>query len=91
MAGGADHVLVGRHVARPQLALVDILHREFPSLRRLLEPVEKTAALLLLGDVEKELEDQYAVAREVALEGAHVVEAVLPDVLVDETLRQLLR
>jgi len=40
--------------------------------------------------VKKEFEHQHAIAREVALESADVVEAVLPDVLVDDLFRQLL-
>ena len=40
--------------------------------------------------MQEELQDQRAVAREMALERADVLEALLPDVLVDEFARQLL-
>src|SRR6478672_5991489 len=67
--GVADQVLVGRHVARPQRALADVVHRELPVFRRLLQPAEKALALLFFGDVEEEFQNHDAVAREVALDG----------------------
>ena len=87
-AGLADRFLVGRHVFRPQLALGDVAQRELPALVRLVDAVEEALALFLARDVEEELEDQRAVAREMLLEGADIVEAVLPDVLAAELSRQ---
>ena len=85
-AGIADHVLVGGHVFRPELALLDVAHREFPALGRLVDAVEEALALLVLRHVEEEFQDQRAVAREMALEGADVLEALLPDILAGEPL-----
>ena len=86
MARLADGVLVGRHVIVPVLALGDVTHVEFPALGGLVEPREQPPALLVLGDVQEELEHDGAVAGEVTLEGADVLEAFLPDVLADEGL-----
>ena len=94
---GASGVLVcrimssiGGHVFVPELALGNVVHGKFPALGRLLDAVEEALALLVPRDVEKEFQDQRAVAREMPLEGADVLEALLPDVLADELLRQLL-
>jgi hypothetical protein len=53
-------------------------------------PLEEAALLLLLRDVQEELQDHESLAREVALEGPDVLEAVVPDSLADERPRQLL-
>jgi len=47
--------------------------------------------LFSLGDVEKELADDDAVASEVALKGVDIFVALLPDVLPDEAVGKLLR
>src|SRR5262249_38158046 len=49
-----------------------------------------TLLLFFLGNVEKELANADAVARQIALEAADVVKAFLPDVFCDELGRQLL-
>ncbi len=68
----------------PELALGDVVHGELPALGRLIDAVEKALALFVLRDVEEELQDQRAVARQMPLEGADVVETLLPDILADE-------
>ena len=47
-------------------------------------------ALLLPGDVEKELEHDHSIAGEMALEFADILEAFLPDVLADQLGRDFL-
>jgi hypothetical protein len=54
-----------------------------PALGGLFQPLQQTLALLLPGDVEKELEHDHAIAGEMALEFADVLEAFLPDVFAD--------
>src|SRR5262249_4162472 len=48
------------------------------------DATEEALALLLVGDVEEELADDDAVVGEVALEGADVLVALVPDVLGDQ-------
>src|SRR6516164_10459135 len=84
-----DDVLVDRHVSRPQRAFGDIVHRELPVLGRLLEPVEKPLTLFPFGDVEEELQDYRAVARQIALDRANIRKAVVPDILGHEPLWNL--
>src|SRR6266446_8085843 len=88
--GRADHVLVGRHVLVPELALGDVLHGEFPALARLIEPIEQASALLLPRHMKKELENAGAAAGEVVLEGADVLEPLLPDLPPDQLGRKIL-
>src|SRR5262249_7823266 len=52
------------------------------------DSLEKTLLLLLFGDVQKELENCHAIARQVSLEAADVLKAFLPDVFCDERRRQ---
>src|SRR5581483_2212394 len=88
--GMPDHFLVGRLIARPQLALGNIGHRELPVLGGLVEAVEKALALLLLRDIEEELQDHGALARQIALDRGNVGEALLPDVLGHQLRRDFL-
>src|SRR5512134_2104582 len=85
-----DHLLIRRHVVLPVAALARIGRREFPVLVRIVEPLQETAFLLAAPDVQEELADQDAVAGEVALEVADVLEALAPDALAYQLLRQLL-
>ena len=55
-----------------------------------IEPLKETFLLFLRGNVQKKLANDDAVAREVALEVPDVMVALLPDVLCDELLRDLL-
>src|SRR5262249_20575537 len=73
-----------------ELALRDVAHVELPALRRLVEPGEEALALFFLGDVQEELEDQRAALREVTLESADALEALVPDVLRHQLARQAL-
>src|SRR5262249_20570324 len=57
---------------------------ELPVLLGLIESLEKTLLLLRTRDVEEELADLHAIARQVALEGADVLVPLAPDVLGDE-------
>src|SRR6201999_2237406 len=89
-AGFADHVLIGLHVFRPELALGDVAHGKLPALVGFFDALEEAFSLLVPRDIQEELEDERAVAREMLLEGADVVEAMLPDVLAVQFRRQLL-
>src|SRR6185312_16311276 len=75
---------------RPPATLGDVVHGEFPVLRRLLQPVEKALALLLLRDVEEELQDHRALPRQIALEGGDVLKTLAPDVFRDKFWRNVL-
>src|SRR6185503_2389065 len=86
----ANHVLVRLHVVVPVPALLDVARGELPVLLGLLDATQEALALLLLGDVEEELADDDPIAGEIALEGADVLEAVVPDVLGDELARKVL-
>src|ERR1700733_8893451 len=85
-----DRLLIGGLVFRPYRAFGDIGHREFPVLRRLIEPVEKPLALLLPRHIEEELQDHGAVAGEVTLEGGNILEPLAPDVPGHQPRRDLL-
>src|SRR5512135_19699 len=86
----ADHVLVGLHVFLPVAALAHVRGRELPVLVRVVQPLEKAPFLLGARHVQEELEEQEAVACEIALEIGDVLEALLPDVLADHLRWQLL-
>ena len=88
--GVPDDLLIYRLISRPQRALGDVAHRKLPVLRGLLQPVEKPLALLLLRHVEKELQDDRAVAREVTLERGDVLETLAPDIPGHQLRRDLL-
>ena len=64
----ADHVLVGVHVVVPVLALPRVRAGELPVLLGLVEALEEALLLLLARHVEEELQDDVAVAGEVALD-----------------------
>src|SRR5205085_11815168 len=65
-----------------------VVHLEFPALGWLVEPGKKALALFLLGDVQKEFHDQHAVACEMLLEMPDAFEALVPDILAHEIMRQ---
>src|SRR5262245_34018927 len=88
--GLADRILIGALVVPPVPALGDVVRGELPVLLGLVEPRQEAALLLALRDVEEELPDQRAVARQVTLEVADVLEALLPDPLRQELRGQLL-
>src|SRR4029077_13073230 len=75
---------------RPELALGNVVLGDLPALGGLLQPLQQTLALLLPGDVEKELEHDHSIAGEMALEFADILEAFLLDVLADELGRDFL-
>ena len=74
---------VGGHVIAPILAFVNIDRGILPILRRLVEARQKPPLLLLRRNVEKELADDRAVARQVLLEGSDILEPLLPDISSD--------
>jgi hypothetical protein len=78
-AGVADHILIGVHVAVPQLALGHIVCGELPALDRLVQPCEQSALLLLFGDAQVELDHHGPAAREMSLERVDIFETLLPD------------
>ena len=84
-----DHVLVGRLVVVPVVALFQIARGELPVLFRHVQPLEKPRLLLFLRDVQEELADDVTVTGHVALETVDVFEPFFPDPLRDELWRQL--
>src|SRR4029453_3402187 len=86
--GVPDQVLVCLHVVVPVLALSGVVRRELPVLLGFLDAAEEALALLFVRDVQEELADRDAVARQIALEGTDVLEALVPDVLRDQLGRQ---
>ena len=89
-AGFLNQFFIGIHVSWPQLALGHITHGKFPPFARLIDALEKALALFLQRHIEKEFQNQCAVARQMPLEGADIVEAVLPDFLAGNRVRQSL-
>src|SRR3546814_2683014 len=75
----ANHVLVGGHISPPLAARGEVARVALPVLLRFLQPILEAPALLLLGDVEDDLDQRGAVAREVAFHAADIIEALLPD------------
>src|SRR5262249_33621989 len=53
-ARGTEAFLVGADIVLPEFPLLDIRHAEFPILFRIVYPCEKTPALFLLRQMEKE-------------------------------------
>jgi hypothetical protein len=72
------------------LALLDVAHLELPVLLRAFDPGQEAPLLLGPRDVQEELADDVAVARQVALVRGDVLERVLPDPLVDQPRRDVL-
>ena len=72
------------------LRSANVVLGELPAFGGLLQPLQQTLALLLPGDVEKELEHDHSIAGEMALEFADILEAFLPDVLADQLGRDFL-
>src|SRR5688572_13058333 len=68
-AGRADRVLVRGHVLVPELALGNVAFRELPALGGLLDARQEALALLLLRNMQEELQDQRATARQMAFKG----------------------
>ena len=73
----------------PEFPLLDVRQAEFPVLFRLVDARQKALALLLLGEVEKELDDAGSVAVEVPLQIHDRTIPVVPDrLLVVRRVRQ---
>jgi hypothetical protein len=70
--------------------LLHVPGRELPVLLRLVDALEEAPLLLVARDVQEELADQHAVARQVAFECADVLVAVVPDILAEKLRWQLL-
>ena len=79
--GGSHHRLVGVAILVEVGALRDIGGREFPVFVGVVEAGQKSALLLVFGDVQEDLDDPGAVAVEVALEGVDVLVALMPQLL----------
>ena len=62
----------------------------FQRLFGIVEPVEEALALLFLGDAQMEFQHHGSVAHEMPLEGADILEALLPDIFRDQPRRQFL-
>src|SRR5581483_7206467 len=82
--GAPDRVLVAALVVVPPVALLQVAHRELPVLLGAIEPLEKPLALLAFRQMQEELDDGGAVARQVTLEMPDVAGALLPDAARDQ-------
>src|SRR4029453_9762435 len=78
----ANRLFVRRLIVVPALTFLEILGIEFPVLFGLFEPLEKPLFLFLFRDVQEELPDEHAVAREILLDVADVLESMLPQLFV---------
>src|SRR5215203_3521659 len=74
-----DGVFVRLLVVIPVLPLLQVRGGELPILVGLLEPFEEALLLFLLRHVEEELQDERAVAGQVALEAVDVIIAIVPE------------
>ena len=72
------------------LALLGVVGGKLPVFFGLLDALEEPLLLLFVGDMEKELADGDAVARQVALEAADILKTFLLDIFCDQVGRQLL-
>jgi len=88
--GAANRIFVGLHVIVPEAALANVVGGKFPVFLRLIEAREKALFLLAVRYMQKELQDDDAVAREVALEPANVAMALLPNIFGDQIGREFL-
>src|SRR5215213_3927557 len=68
-------------VVVPEGALLDVGRGELPALVRVFETGLESPFLLVFGDVQEELQDAYAVVREVAFEVVDLVVALPPDLV----------
>src|SRR5689334_19069350 len=86
MLGGcvANHFIVGGLVVLPKSAFLDVGHRKFPIFLGIVEPFEETLLLFLARKMQKEFDDDHAVAGEIALKAADVFESFFPDIFRDE-------
>jgi hypothetical protein len=83
-AGGGEDVVVGVHVAGPELAFVDVGVGQLPVFFLIVDAGLEAAGLLVPGDVEVELEDEDVVVGEETFEFVDVFEAAVRDVAGDE-------
>src|SRR6516165_828535 len=81
---GPDRRLVGLHVIVPVLTLADVSRREFPVLIRTVEACHEAFLLLVAREVQKELQNDGPLPREVVLEVSDVGEPLVPDALAHE-------
>ena len=77
VAGGGEDFVVGVHVLRPELALVEVGLGELPVLLGVVDAGLEAASLFIARDMEIELEDEDVVVDEHALELVDVVEVTM--------------
>src|SRR5262249_52394276 len=87
--GGLDRLLECVHVVVPIVTFFDIGGGELPRLLRRVKPLHEAFFLLLARDVQKELEDDRALPREIILEIGDIGETLIPDSLTDAVLGKL--
>jgi hypothetical protein len=83
-AGGREDVVVGVHVARPELALVNVSVGQLPVFFLVVDAGLEATGLFVARDVEIELEDEDVVVGEKALELVNVFEAAVGNIAGDE-------
>jgi hypothetical protein len=83
-AGGGEEVVVGVHVAGPELALVDVGVGELPVFFLVVDAGLEAAGLLVPRDMEVELKDEDVVVGEKAFEFVDVFETPVRDIARDE-------
>jgi len=74
-----QHLRVSGHVRLPFRSLHHVRRGELPVLRRVVESVQQSSALLAALDVQKELADDRPVSEQVTLERVDVLEPLLPE------------
>src|SRR5262245_10605409 len=84
-----DRFLKCLHVVIPVVTLLNIGTRELPIFLRRVEAFHEALFLLLARHVQEELEDDRALPGEIILEIGDIGETLIPDSLVNATLRKL--
>ena len=78
------HCLKSRHIAFPELSLLNVGKAEFPILIRLIDPLKKALSLLVFRQVEIEFDDPRAIAVQMFFQTHNGAKSALPDGLLVE-------
>ena len=79
--GRGDHRFVRLRVVAEMRALREVGRRELPVFGRVVEPVEQSLFLLVLGDVQEDFDDARAVAMKMSLERVDVLVTLVPELV----------
>jgi len=88
--GLPDHFRIGILILLPVLAFMQVTGRKLPVLVRIVDPLQQAPGLFCFGQMQEDLDDDDAVFMHILFKIAQLAIAVLPDVLAEHRLWQVL-